>query len=188
LLTLLALAAPAIAEDTSVDAPDYEFTPKSASIAVGDTVTWNFEGPSEHTATSSPGQPEKFDSGLKGTGGTFAHTFTKPGKYQYFCRPHEDFMKGTITVGTDAVARSFKSARFAGRATAVKVTVTLREAAKLTLSVKGPKKRSVSKSFKAGTRSLVVKKLKAGSYRATVTARDAFDKKTTKTAKKVGVG
>ena len=103
LLTLLALAAPAIAEDTSVDAPDYEFTPKSASIAVGDTATWNFMGPSEHTATSNPGQPEKFDSGLKGAGGTFAHTFTKPGKYQYFCRPHEDFMKGTITVGTDAV-------------------------------------------------------------------------------------
>ena len=188
LLTLLALAAPAIAEDTSVDAPDYEFTPKSASIAVGDTVTWNFKGPSEHTATSNPGQPDKFDSGLKGTGGTFAHTFTKAGKYQYFCRPHEDFMKGTITVGTDAVAKSFKSARFAGRTTSIKVTVTLREAAKLTLSVKGPKKKSVSKSFKAGTRSLTVKKLKAGSYGATVTAQDAFDKKTTKKAKRVGVG
>ena len=150
---------------------------------MGDTVTWNFKGPSEHTATSNPGQPEKFDSGLKGTGGTFAHTFTKPGKYQYFCRPHEDFMKGTITVGTDAVAKSFKGAKFTGGATSVKVTVTLKEAAKLTLSVKGPKKKSVSKSFKAGKRSLTVKRLKAGSYSATVTAQDAFDKKTTKKAK-----
>ena len=63
------------------------------------------------------------------------------------------------------------------------MTVTLKEAAKLTLSVKGPKKKSVSKSFKAGKRSLTVKRLKAGSYSATVTAQDAFDKKTTKKAK-----
>ena len=93
-------------------------------------------------------------------------------------------MKGTITVGTDAVAKSFKSAKFTGGATSVKVTVTLKEAAKLTLSVKGPKKKSVSKSFKAGKRSLTVKRLKAGSYSATVTAQDAFDKKTTKKARR----
>ena len=40
----------------------------------------------------------------------------------------------------------------------------------------------MSKRLKAGKRTLTVKRLKAGSYRATVTAQDAFDKKTTKKA------
>ena len=117
---------------------------------MGDTVTWNFTGPAEHTATSNPGQPEKFDSGLKDEGGTFTHTFTKPGKYQYFCRPHEEFMKGTVTVGKDAVAKSFTSAKVKGAASSIKLTVTLKETAKVTLSVKGTKKKSVSKRLKAG--------------------------------------
>jgi plastocyanin len=183
LITALALAAPAAAEDQTVNAPDYEFAPKNTSIAVGDTVTWNFTGPSEHTATSNSGQPDKFDSGLKAKGTTFSHTFETPGKYQYFCRPHEDFMKGVITVGTDAVAKSFAKAKVTGTGSSVKVALTLKEDAKVTLSVKGPKKKSVSKRLKAGKRTLTVKKLKAGTYKATVTAQDAFDKKTTKKAK-----
>jgi plastocyanin len=183
LLAVAALAAPALAEDRTVGAPDYEFTPKSASIDVGDTVTWTFDGPSEHTATSNAGQPDKFDSGLKAEGTTFAFTFTKPGKYQYFCRPHEEFMKGTVTVGTDAVAKSFTSAKVKGSGSAIKLTVTLKEGAKVTLSAKGPKNKSVSKRLKAGKRTLTLKKLKAGTYKTTVTAQDDFDKKTTKKAK-----
>ena len=57
LLAVVALAAPASAEDKSIAAPDYEFAPKSESIDVGDTITWNFPGPAEHTATSNPGSP-----------------------------------------------------------------------------------------------------------------------------------
>ncbi|MBN1527919.1 MAG: cupredoxin domain-containing protein [Thermoleophilaceae bacterium] len=188
LISALALAAPAVAEDKTVDTTkDYEFAPKSTSIAVGDTVTWTFPDSVEHTATSYKGQPDKFDSGLKADGGTFAHTFDKPGKYQYFCRPHEDFMKGVITVGKDAVAKSFTKAAVSGGASSVKVALTLKEDAKVTLSVKGPKKKSVTKSLKKGKRTLTVKKLKAGTYKTTVTAQDAFDRKTTKKAT-AGVG
>ena len=61
--------------------------------------------------------------------------------------------------------------------------MTLKEDAKVTLSVKGPKKAKVSKSLKAGKRTLTLKRLKAGSYQATVVAQDNFDKKTTKKAK-----
>jgi hypothetical protein len=92
-------------------------------------------------------------------------------------------MKGTVTVGKDAVAKSFTSAKVKGSARAIKLTVTLKEAAKVTLSAKGPKNKSVSKRLKAGKRTLTVKKLKAGSYKTTVTAQDDFDKKTTKKAK-----
>jgi plastocyanin len=182
LLSVVALATPASAEDRSVAVVDYRFSPKSESIDVGDAVTWNFTGDQVHTAESYGGQPDKFDSGEKSKGGTFTHTFTKPGNYQYFCRPHEEFMKGTVTVGEDAVAKSFTKSKVKGSGSAIKLTVTLKEDAKVTLSVKGPKKKSVSKRLKAGKRTLTVRKLKAGSYKTTVTAQDDFDKKTTKKA------
>jgi len=180
LLAVVALATPASAEDRSIAVPDSRFAPKSESVDVGDTVTWNFTGDYEHTAESYPGQPDKFDSGSKNKGDTFTHTFTKPGKYQYFCSPHQEFMKGTVIVGEDAVAKSFTSAKVKGAGSSIKLTVNLKEGAKVTLSVKGPKKKSVSKRLKAGKRTLTVKKLKAGSYKTTVTAQDDFDKKTTK--------
>ena len=179
LLSVLVLAPPALAADAAVDVPDFEFKAKKVSVDPGDTVTWNFTGPTEHTATADKGQAEKFDSGLVAAGGTFAHTFTKPGKFSYFCRPHE-FMTGSVTVGTDAVAKSFTKASIKGGARSISASVTLKEAAKVTLSVKGKK---VTKGLKKGKRKLALKGLKAGSYRATVTAVDAFRKKTTKKAR-----
>ena len=84
---------------------------------------------------------------------------------------------------SDSVAKSFTAAKVKGASRAIKLTVTLKEDAKVTLSVKGPKKAKVSKSLKAGKRTLTLKRLKAGSYQATVVAQDSFDKKTTKKAK-----
>ncbi|HEU0025060.1 MAG TPA: hypothetical protein VFQ12_10530, partial [Thermoleophilaceae bacterium] len=85
LLACLAVAVPAGAAEQSTTASDYKFSPKRLSVEPGDTVTWNFAGLAEHTTTSDPGQPEKWDSGLKGVGGTYSHTFTKLGKFQYLC-------------------------------------------------------------------------------------------------------
>lgn len=180
-ISSLLLAVPAGAEDSSVAVPDFKFSPKGTAIDVGDTVTWNFTGPTQHTATSNRGQAVKFDSGLIDAGKSYSFTFTKPGKFAYFCQPHP-FMKGSVTVGTDAVAKSFTKATIRGSARAVKATVTLKENAVVTLSVKGPKSKSVTKSLKKGKRSVSVGKLKAGSYKATLVAQDAFKKKTTKKA------
>ena len=139
LISGLLLAVPASAEDASISVPDFKFAPKSATIDVGDTVTWNFQGPTDHTATSDRGQAVKFDSGLLNAGKSFSFTFTKPGKFTFHCRPHP-FMKGSVTVGKDTVAKSFTKASIKGSKHAVKATVTLKEDAKVTLSVKGPKK------------------------------------------------
>jgi plastocyanin len=179
LIAVLALAAPAGAEDQSVAVSDYEFNARNVSIDVGDTITWNFVGPTEHTSSSNPGQPEKWESGLKGVNATFTHTFSKPGKFQYFCQPHP-YMKGAITVGEDAAAKSFTKAKLKGGDGTIKVTVTLKETAKVTLSAK---RKKVSKRLKAGKRTLTLRKVKAGSYTAKVVAQDDFDKKTTKSAK-----
>ena len=181
LMSTFMLAAPAAAENSAVGVPDFKFAPKGTAIDVGDSVTWNFTGPTQHTATSDRGQAVKFDSGLKDAGQSFSFTFTKPGKFTYYCQPHE-FMTGSVTVGKDPVKKSFTKASIKGAARSVKATLTLKEDAKVTLSVKGLKKKSVTKSLKKGKRSLAVGKLKAGSYKATVVAQDAFKVKTTKKA------
>jgi plastocyanin len=181
LLASLAVAAPAGAADQTVRVPDFFFTPRQVSIDPGDAVTWSFQHDTEHTTTSTPGQGERWNSRLKGNGESFVHTFDKPGKFQYICQPHP-FMKGTVTVGKDAVAKSFTKLRVKGSARGVKATITLKEAAKVTLSVKGPKRKKVTKRLKAGKRSISLGKLSAGSYKVTVVAQDEFDKKTTKRA------
>jgi plastocyanin len=176
LLAAIALAAPASAADQSVGVPDFRFAPRLVELEPGDSVTWNFEGPTAHTSTSSSGQSDRWRSGLKRTGESFTRAFKKPGRWQYFCEPHP-FMKGVVQVGTDEVAKSFTRLAAKGSARAVKVTLTLREAAKVTVTVKG---KTVVKRLGKGRRSVTVKGLPAGEYRVKVFALDNFDKKTTK--------
>ena len=177
LIAGLALAVPAAAEDQSISVADFQFTPKNVSVDPGDTVKWNFQGPTEHTSTSKSGQAEKWTSGLKGEGGSFSHKFTHPGKYQFFCQPHP-FMTGAVTVGHDAVAKSFTSVKARGGTRSVKVTVKLKEAAKLTVSAKGRKK--ATRRLKKGKHTVKLTKLPSGRYKVSVTAQDDFDKKTKK--------
>lgn len=75
------------------------FTPRTLSIAVGDTVTWTWVA-NNHSATSgTPGAPSGlFDSGIRNNGSTFSFTFTTAGTVAYYCRVHGAMMTGTITV------------------------------------------------------------------------------------------
>ena len=57
-------------------------------------MAWTNNDPVEHSVTAADGS---FDSGLIASGATWRHTFTKPGTYQYSCRPHP-FMKGVVIV------------------------------------------------------------------------------------------
>lgn len=182
LLGVLLVAAPAGAEDASVSVPDFEFAPTRVQVDPGDTVTWNFVGPTDHTATSARGESERWDSGFVQAGQTYERTFENPGRWSYYCRPHP-FMKGSVTVGEDDFAKSFKGAKVAGANGSLKVSLRLLEDAKVTVSVKGPKRKKVTKSLDAGKRSVKVGRLREGSYKVTVVAQDAFDVKTTKRAK-----
>ena len=79
----------------------------SATINLGETVTWQWVGPDTgHIIESAPPpQVELWDSD-PGTGqvanhnfgDTFAHAFTHVGAFDYHCRIHPDKMFGTITV------------------------------------------------------------------------------------------
>lgn len=91
---------------------ELRYQPESITVRVGDTVEWfNVSRLVGHTVTADPDaafEPqhvllppgaEAFDSGLLPPGESFRHTFTTPGRYVYFCIPHEmDGMIGEVIV------------------------------------------------------------------------------------------
>ena len=179
----LVLASPAAAFDWNVNVIDYEFQPKERTIAVGDSVTWNF-AVDGHTTTSKRGQPDSWnsapDGGTNSAGAPFTKVFNTPGRYQYICVPHQSFMEGVIQVGTDTVADSldnFKSKRTGNR---VKLSFLLNEAATVTYKLTGKSRRTVKLGrLAAGRRSFTLRRLKRGTYRGVLTVVDDFDKKVT---------
>ena len=175
-------AAPAAALDWSTNVIDFEFQPKERKIAVGDSVTWNFQV-AGHTATSAGGQPDSWNSISSGTndaGTSFTHVFNTPGRYQYICIPHRDFMKGVIELCKDTVVDSdskFRSKRSGKR---VKISFVLNEPATVRYSLKGASRRTLKRGrMAAGAHSFTVKRLKRGRYRGVLTVVDDFDKKIT---------
>jgi plastocyanin len=82
-----ALAIPALAASTStIDLGDNFFKPKSATVAKGTTVTWDWTGKAPHNVFVKSG-PEKFSSKVQ-TSGTFKHKMTKSGTYKIVCTIH----------------------------------------------------------------------------------------------------
>jgi plastocyanin len=174
----LVLAAPAAAADRTVDVIDFEFTPKTVQIDPGDTVTWSFKGPTEHTATSARSERfVRFDSRLKDAGESFQRTFDQPGRFNYVCTPHP-FMTGVVQVGRDTVSASVRSRGVRGGRGSAKYSVRVLEAASYTWKLSGPTRRTVRGTLRTGNRSVTAGRLKPGRYKGVFTAVDAFDKKT----------
>jgi plastocyanin len=112
--------APAIAATIEIklvqtSAGDAYFDPAGVRIAAGDTVRW-VQVSGFHSVTAYhpgndnhelriPASAQPWDSDIlladyPKRGSTFEHTFTVPGVYDYFCRPHEMAgMVGRIVVG-----------------------------------------------------------------------------------------
>ena len=84
----------------------HSFDPKTVTINRGETVRWENKSLIWHTVTADPALAKKpedvalpqggeaFDSGKVEVGGGYQHTFTVPGTYRYFCKPHE--LKGMV--------------------------------------------------------------------------------------------
>ncbi|HVC39617.1 MAG TPA: plastocyanin/azurin family copper-binding protein [Candidatus Dormibacteraeota bacterium] len=87
-----------------------KFSPATACLKTGGTVTWKNTGNILHTTTDTPSlAASAADSVLpKGAtpwdhqlpaGGSFSLKLTVPGTYRYFCKPHETLgMVASITV------------------------------------------------------------------------------------------
>ena len=82
------------AQSSSVTITDFEFSPATITVNVGDTVTWTNEGPTMHTATAEDGS---FDTGNLEQGESGSATFNDAGTIPYICTPHP-FMKGRVVV------------------------------------------------------------------------------------------
>jgi plastocyanin len=98
----IARHAPRVTHRLGVNAPvdpaltisDFQFTPSTITVRIGEAITWTNNGPSAHTATARDGS---FDSGTLQRGQSASHTFTHPGTFAYYCRIHP-FMHGTVVV------------------------------------------------------------------------------------------
>ena len=74
---------------------NFAFSPSALTVKKGDTVTWTNQDSASHTVTSDSGS--ELSSSTLPQGGTYSHTFTVAGTYNYHCSIHT-MMKGTIIV------------------------------------------------------------------------------------------
>lgn len=72
-------------DEVEIKIVDYSYSPAKLTIAAGTTVKWENEDGVGHTVTADNGE---FDSGTMSKGDAFEFTFTKPGTYAYYCKPH----------------------------------------------------------------------------------------------------
>ncbi len=70
------------------------FSPRAVEVAVGTTVTWRFDDNIEHDVAGDGFRSPRMRHG------TWSHTFTEPGTYDYKCSLHP-IMRGRVIV-TDA--------------------------------------------------------------------------------------
>jgi plastocyanin len=100
-----ALAAPAAAPQT-VQVGDNFFNPPSASVNVGEAVTWTWIGAGVHSTTSGTCTDPftcvadgLWNSGPRFGGPDFSFTFNvSPGTYSYYCSVHFGSMTGQVVV------------------------------------------------------------------------------------------
>ncbi len=99
LLALAALSAVALSGCTSsddgaalsatgsniLDMKDFAFAPGTHTVSAGTKVTWTNSDDVVHTVTAEDGS---FDSGDIDGGDSWSYTFTAPGTYLYYCKPH----------------------------------------------------------------------------------------------------
>lgn len=80
------------AQSSSVSVSNFTFAPATLTVVPNTTVTFNNNDSVAHTVTGTG-----FDSGSIASGGSYQHTFTQAGTYNYHCTIHPS-MQGTIIV------------------------------------------------------------------------------------------
>lgn len=88
-----------------VTVSDFDFSPATLQIEVGDTVLWNNNQGSHNVngnQATFPGNPASFGNDV-GTGWTYSFVFTEAGTYEYQCDPHASMgMEGQVVVNAPA--------------------------------------------------------------------------------------
>ena len=181
---------PAAAQTVTVG--DDFFAASTVQVQPGDTVTWRWDGSSEHNVRAFPHQTESFRSAfMSGTGKTFARAFAKPGRFTYFCEIHPSTMRGAVEVGpapfpdTSLPRVTGLKARVAG--SVVKLSFRLSESARVRASLSGPSRKVTTRILRKGSRSLTLRGLRDGRYRAGLRATDTAGNRGEAASKRVSV-
>jgi plastocyanin len=82
---------------------DFSFGPATVNVKAGDTVTWENDGKTDHTATG-----KGFDTGVLSPGDSGSFTFNDAGTFAYVCSIHPK-MKGTVKVAAADTGKGGKS-------------------------------------------------------------------------------
>lgn len=77
-----------------VEIKDFRYGPAELTVPAGAAVTWTNHDEEPHTITSATGA---FGSTGLSHDETFTQTFTRPGRYAYFCALHPQ-MKAIVVV------------------------------------------------------------------------------------------
>jgi plastocyanin len=182
---LLVLSAPAMAAQQTVQVHDDYFgnnpngTFTTVSINPGDTVVWHWAGTGNpHTVTSTPSNLiTRFNSGEHAGNFTFSKTFNRRGRFTFRCEVHPDFMRGAVEVGPapfpDSLFPVLRRLRAHPASHRVRLTFRLSERARVKVALRGPTDKTFSRLRRGGRRSITIRNLRAGSYRATLRPRDA---------------
>ena len=96
LATLFVATPNAAAATHSITIANFAFSPASATIAAGDTVTWTNTDQAPHDVTVTSG-PVAIHSPTMATGQSWTYTFSTPGTYSYICSIHPT-MRATLVV------------------------------------------------------------------------------------------
>jgi plastocyanin len=84
----------AVADGKQVVVDNFSFTPATAAVPVGTTVTWTNHDDIPHNVVSPE---QKFKSPVLDTDEVFSHTFDVAGTYKYYCSIHPR-MTGQVVV------------------------------------------------------------------------------------------
>lgn len=153
---------------------DFQFAPESVQVEPGETVDFNFEGPTVHTATLRSGQTDRYNSGFVGAGQTQTHRFRYPGLFRLYCIPHPE-MTARVRVGTPETVRPRITDLQAVPGDArVRLTFRLSERAVVTITAGQRQRRRV---FAGGRRAITVTGIPRGRRTTTLEARDGWGNK-----------
>lgn len=98
LLALFFCSLQAYAIVRTVTVQNFQFSPATLAVSVGDTIKWQWSNGS-HTTTSLaiPAGAAEWDHPMSQSSQTFLYRVTKAGTYNYECTPHAPNMAGSFT-------------------------------------------------------------------------------------------
>ena len=83
--------------DVAIPMKDFQFEPASATVKVGQKVTWTNEDSAAHNVVSTGGDAGELKSKTMNQGDTYSFTAEKAGTIEYVCTFHPN-MKAALTI------------------------------------------------------------------------------------------